>query len=150
MESEADDIGGVRVRGHMDGVGAGEVMEVVERVVIRGYHSSTTQVRPATVFCADTYSFWNDMENDKLLLCDSYTGFMYSADADGRGHFYFYFKFFIIFYFVFVLACIYLRAQLERDLESDRLGHPLPPRIMILWRSIESTGIYLNKNIHYS
>ena len=47
-------------------------------------------------------------------------GFMYSADADGRGHF---FLFFFIFYF---LACIDLRAQLERDPGSDRLGHPPP------------------------
>ena len=46
----------------------------------------------------------------------------------GRGHL---ILFFFIFYF---LACIDLRAQLERDPESDRLGHPppLPPRIMIL------------------
>ena len=39
---------------------------------------------------------------------------MYSADAE----------FFILFY---LLACIDLRAQLERDPESDRLGHPPPP-----------------------
>ena len=37
------------------------------------------------------------------------------TDADGRGH--------LIFFF----AYIYLRAQLERDPESDRLGHPPPP-----------------------
>ena len=50
------------------------------------------------------------------------------TDADGRGHLkkkYFYFLFF---------AYIDLRAQLERDPESDRLGNPPPPpaRIMIL------------------
>ena len=47
-------------------------------------------------------------------------GFMYSADADGRGHFKF-------FYFLFFWAYIDLHAQLERDPESDRLGHPPPP-----------------------
>ena len=44
------------------------------------------------------------------------------TDADGRGRtrtFYFYFKFFIFFW-----AYIYLRAQLERDPESDRLRPP--------------------------
>ena len=63
-------------------------------------------------------------------------GFMYSADEDGRGHL----MFFVIFcYFNFFFACIYLRAQLERDPESDRLGPPpLPP-----------TCTYINKNIHY-
>ena len=29
------------------------------------------------------------------------------------------------------------------------LGSPPPPRIMILWKSIESTGTYINKHIHY-
>ena len=77
----------------------------------------------------------------------SFCGFMYSADADGsgrtrtdadgRGHFY---KIIYIFFFcVYFLAYIDLRGQLERDPESDRLGPPPPPRIMILWRSIEST-----------
>ena len=43
------------------------------------------------------------------------------TDADGRGH------------FIFIKKKkkkkigIYLRAQLERDPESDRLGHPPPP-----------------------
>ena len=46
-------------------------------------------------------------------------GFMYSADADGRGHLK---KIFFLF-----LAYIDLRAQLERDPESDSLGHPPPP-----------------------
>ena len=57
-------------------------------------------------------------------------GFMYSTDAD-------------ILIFLFFFACIDLdlRAQFERDPESDRLGHPPPPRIMILWRSIESTAV---------
>ena len=32
-----------------------------------------------------------------------------------------------IFFWIFFLACIDLRAQLERDPESDRLGHPPPP-----------------------
>ena len=71
-------------------------------------------------------------------------GFMYSADADGRGRTR---TFNFFFFLIFFLAYIDLRAQLERDPESDRLGHP--PRIMILWRSIESTGTYINKNIHY-
>ena len=48
---------------------------------------------------------------------------MYLADADGRGHFYFYF-------FFFAYIVLDLRAQLERDPESDRLGPS--PRIMIL------------------
>ena len=57
------------------------------------------------------------------LLSSAYTawGFMYSADADGRGHL------ILILFFIFCLAYIYLRAQLERDPESDRLGHPPPP-----------------------
>ena len=57
------------------------------------------------------------------------TGFMYSADADGRGHFLIFFLivFSLLFFFVCLLACIDLRGQLERDPESDRLGHPAPP-----------------------
>ena len=64
-----------------------------------------------------------------LSLCDIYIyGFMYSADAD---------IFIIFFFFFFAFFCWH---TLERDPESDRLGHPPPPpRIMILWRSIEST-----------
>ena len=51
---------------------------------------------------------------------------MYSADADGRGHFFICYFFYIFFIIIFV-AFIDLRAQLERDPESDRLGHPPPP-----------------------
>ena len=40
------------------------------------------------------------------------------TDADGRGHFIF---FYFFYFFIFCLA------QLERDPESDRLGHPPPP-----------------------
>ena len=72
----------------------------------------------------------------------SFIGFMYSADADGRGQFFFVFKIFFLgglFAFFFGGAYIDLRGQLERDPESDRFGHPPPPRIMIIWRSIEST-----------
>ena len=43
------------------------------------------------------------------------------TDADGRGRTRTFFLFFIF------LACIDLRAQLEQDPESDRLGHPPPP-----------------------
>ena len=45
---------------------------------------------------------------------------MYSADGRGRTR---------TFYFNFFIFCmhIYLRAQLERDPESDRLGQPPPP-----------------------
>ena len=53
-----------------------------------------------------------------------YRLFMYLVDADGRGHFIFYFFLFYLLFF----AYIYLRAQLERDPESDRLGHP-PPQL---------------------
>ena len=42
-------------------------------------------------------------------------------------------KCFFLFFFVFFLAYIYLRAQLERDPESDRLGHPPPPPISKLY-----------------
>ena len=59
------------------------------------------------------------------------------TEADGRGHFY-KIIYIYLFFCVFFLAYIDLRGQLERDPESDRLGPP-PPRIMILWRSIEST-----------
>ena len=70
---------------------------------------------------------------------------MYSADADGSGRtrtdadgrgrtrtFYFYLKKKKKKNF---LAYIYLRAQLERDPESDRLGHlpPPPPPISKLY-----------------
>ena len=54
------------------------------------------------------------------------------TDADGRGRtrtdadILFVFKKFFFFFFFF-WAYIYLRAQLERDPESDRLGHPPPP-----------------------
>ena len=56
---------------------------------------------------------------------------MYSADADGRGRTRTFIYFFtlkkktILFFYFF--AYIDLRAQLERDPESDRLGHPPPP-----------------------
>ena len=69
-----------------------------------------------------------------LIIID--TKWMYSADADGRGRtrtFYFYLTKQIFFFFFFFLACIYLRAQLERDPESDRLGHPPPPPISKLY-----------------
>ena len=36
----------------------------------------------------------------------------------------------------FLFFAFFLLAYIERDPESDRFGHP--PRIMILWRSIES------------
>ena len=67
-------------------------------------------------------------------------GFMYSADADGsgrtrtdadgRGQFFFFFFFFRFFSW----HTLIYGGQLERDPESDRLGHPPPPppRIMIL------------------
>ena len=49
------------------------------------------------------------------------------TDADGRGHLISFLIFFFFFFFFFFFACIDLRAQLERDPESDRLGHPPPP-----------------------
>ena len=55
---------------------------------------------------------------------------MYSADADGRGRTRTFNCFLLLIFFI-VFAYIDLRAQLERDPESDRLPPP-PPRIMIL------------------
>ena len=49
------------------------------------------------------------------------------TDADGRGHLYKIIYIFLFFRFCgFVLAYIDIRGQLERDPESDRLGHPPP------------------------
>ena len=60
---------------------------------------------------------------------------MYSADADGRGRTRTFNYFFFFFFF-----CIHvdLRAQLERDPESDHLGPPPthhdPMKIYIVYR----------------
>ena len=59
---------------------------------------------------------------------------MYSADADGRGRtrmdadilFLFKKKFFFFFFFFGIHIST---GQLERDPESDRLGHPPPPQL---------------------